>query len=354
MHSASTTLAPNGGSVDLRTANSYDFVRFCAASAVLFSHHFDLSGLPEPQVPGFGEDFGEVAVAVFFCLSGFLICRSLQKSPGWIRFVAARVLRIYPTLTVALVAGSVATLVWYRNYPNLGAHAGYVGDNLLMFVTGVTRVIPGVFADATRQDINDPLWTLPYELWCYVALALMFVFGVRRSAVCIVAATLLLTTAWAAEPLIDDFDLGPLESFELFRLGSYFMSGAMLAVLWPWIGRHAVAVGAAGLIAAFALRNLLSIDTALHSLALAAAVVGLGSSRVMAWFSRGGDASYGMYVFAWPIQQFVLLLVAPFWLSLLVAFLATAALGYATWHAYERRLMAYPKRLAERFAVRLS
>jgi len=31
-----------------------------------------------------------------------------------------------------------------------------------------------------------------------------------------------------------------------------------------------------------------------------------------------------------------------------VAFLATTALGYATWHAYERRLMAYPKRLAER------
>ena len=71
-----------------RAANSYDFVRFCAASAVLFSHHFDLSGFPEPQVPGFGEDFGEVAVEVFFCLSGFLICRSLQKSTGWTRFAA--------------------------------------------------------------------------------------------------------------------------------------------------------------------------------------------------------------------------------------------------------------------------
>ena len=302
-------------------------------------------------MPGFGEDFGEVAVEVFFCLSGFLICRSLQKSHGWLRFVAARFLRIYPTLTFALVASSVATLVWYRNYPNLGAHAGYVGDNLLMFLNGVTQVIPGVFADATRQDVNDPLWTLPYELWCYAALALMFAAGVRRSAICIVAATLLLTTAWAAAPLIDDVDLGPLESSELFRLGSYFMSGAMLAVLWPWIARHAVAIGAAGLVAALAVRNLLPIDTALHSLALAAAVVGLGSSSIMAWFSRGGDASYGMYVFAWPVQQFVLLLVAPFWLSLLVAFVATAALGYVTWHAYERRLIAYPKRLAKRLAA---
>ena len=330
------------GSVDSRAANSYDFVRFCAASAVLFSHHFDLSGFPEPQVPGFGEDFGEVAVEVFFCLSGFLICRSLQKSTGWTRFAAARFLRIFPNLACVLVVSSVVTFFWFRNYSNLSAHVGYVADNLLMFLNGVTEVIPGAFVDALRPEVNDPLWTLPYELWLYVGLALMFIFGVRWSAALIVVATLLLNTAWAAEPLIDEFDLGPLESFELFRLGSYFMSGATLAVVWPWIARHAVAIGAAGLIAVLGVRNLMSIDTLLHSLALAACVVGLGSSSVMAWFSRGGDASYGMYVFGWPVQQFVLLLVAPFWLSLLAAFLVTAALGYATWHAFEKRAMAIP------------
>ena len=165
-------------------ANSYDFVRFCAASAVLFSHHFDLSGLPEPQVPGFGEDFGEVAVEVFFCLSGFLICRSLQKIAGWIRFVAAQVPAHLSDLAFVLVASSVATLIWYRNYPNLGAHAGYVSDNLLMFVNGVTQVIPGVFTDATRQDVNDPLWTLALRALAATSLlALMFAAGVRRSAI---------------------------------------------------------------------------------------------------------------------------------------------------------------------------
>lgn len=343
MHHASIT-EPAGD----RASNSYDFVRFCAASAVLFSHHFDLSGLPEPQVRGFGEDFGEVAVEVFFCLSGFLICLSLQKSPGWKRFVAARILRIFPNLALVLVLSSAATFIWYRNHANLWPHVAYVADNLLMFVRGVTLVIPGVFTDAVNQDVNNPIWTLPYELWCYVALALMFVFGVGRSAAFIVIGTLLISTAWTAEPFIDEFDLGPLESFELFRLGSYFMSGAVLAVAWPWIGKHAVAVGAAGLIASLAVRNLLDTDTLLNSLALAAAVVGLGSSRLMAWFSKGGDASYGIYVFAWPVQQFVLLLVAPFWLSLVLAFLVTAALGYATWHAFEKRAIALPKRWAQR------
>ncbi len=342
--------APSGadGSVDSRAGNSYDFVRFCAASAVLFSHHFALSGLSEPQVPGFGEDFGEVGVEVFFCLSGFLICRSLQRSPGWARFAAARVLRIFPNLAFVLVMSSLVTFVWYRNTSNLWPHITYVADNLLMFVKGVTFVVPGVFTDALRPDVNNPLWTLPYELWCYVMLALMFVFGARWSAVLVVVSALILTTAWAAEPFIDDFDVGPLDSFEIFRLGSYFMSGAVLAVAWPWIGRHAIAIGAAGLIASLVARSLLPIDTALHSLALAACVIGLGASRAMAWFSRGGDASYGMYVFAWPVQQFVLLLVAPFWLSLTVAFLVTSAIGYATWHAFEKRLLSYPRRLTGR------
>ncbi len=250
-----------------------------------------------------------------------------------------------------LLVSSVVTFVWYRNHANLWPHVSYVADNLLLFLNGVTEAIPGVFTDALRREVNDPLWTLPYELWLYVALALMFVFGARHSPAFIVLGTLLISTAWSAEPLIDDFDLGPLESSELFRLGSYFMSGALLAVVWPWIGKHAIAIGAAGLVATLVVRNLMPIDTMLHSLALAACVVGLGSSSVMAWFSRGGDASYGMYVFAWPVQQFVLLMIAPFWLSLLVAFLVTAAIGYATWHAFEKRLMAYPRRLERRHWV---
>jgi peptidoglycan/LPS O-acetylase OafA/YrhL len=91
------------------------------------------------------------------------------------------------------------------------------------------------------------------------------------------------------------------------------------------------------------------IDTLLQSLAVAAATIGLGSSRAMAWFSKGGDASYGMYVFAWPVQQFSLLLIEPFWLSMLAAFLTTTALGYGTWHAFEKRALSYRDRFAQIF-----
>src|SRR5689334_14182006 len=93
VHAPPTSTAQSEGQSvrpDPRRLNSYDFVRFVAAGCVLFSHHFDLAGLPEPAVPGFGEDFGELGVEIFFCLSGFLICLSLRRSSDWAQFLAAR------------------------------------------------------------------------------------------------------------------------------------------------------------------------------------------------------------------------------------------------------------------------
>ncbi len=336
--------------VNQRADNSYDFVRFCAASAVLFSHHFDLAGRPEPQVPGLGWDFGEFGVAVFFCLSGFLIGRSLQRSTDWAEFAAARILRIFPNLAFVLVVTSLATLVWYRNGSHLSAHVDYVSDNLMMFVKGATLAIPGVFTDTLRAAVNEPLWTLPYELWLYVALFALVLAGARHRGAAVLLAAAGIGLAWSLSPRFGEFQIGPLESADLLRLGSCFLAGAALAVSWPLLGRRPLALGAAGL-AAIVLVNLVPDDVTVRpplvAGALAAAIIGLGQARAMSWFSRGGDASYGIYVFAWPVQQFSLLLIGSFWPSLVAAFLVTAAIGYATWHGFERRAMAHRRAVAE-------
>jgi peptidoglycan/LPS O-acetylase OafA/YrhL len=343
---ARQNIAVAAGAPVSRGENSYDFVRFCAASFVLFSHHFDLAGLPEPQVPSLGEDFGELGVEIFFCLSGFLIFRSLQTNPDWAHFLAARILRIFPNLAFVLAVTSAMTLVWYGNYGQLWPHAEYVIGNLLMFVQGVTLTIPGIFTDTVRAAVNEPLWTLPYELWCYTLLFLLVVVAGRGRPFIVIASALLVGIAWAVTSTGADSEVGRFNAFDFFRLASYFFSGAALAVFWPYLKKQALAIGAAGLIGVVLVRNLVPVDTVLVSLALAAAVIGFGNSKAMAWFSKGGDASYGMYVFAWPVQQFCQLLIGSFWLSLLVAFLITAAIGYGTWHGFEKRAMAYRGRLA--------
>ena len=333
--------------MDPRARNSYDFVRFVAAAAVLFSHHFALSLLPEPAVPIYGEDFGKLAVEVFFCLSGFLICRSLQKSTDWAQFVSARFLRIVPNLTFSLIAASLATLLWYRNYDHIGKHIKFVVGNLLMFFRGVTFTIPGVFEDEKLPAVNGPLWSLPSELWLYVLLFVFFIVGGRKSGILIFIGAVSLSILWYLTPPSGGFRFGPFDTFQLARLGSFFLSGSMLAVCWPYLEKYAVAIGAVALLVILFMGNLLPAATIFRSLTIAAIVIGLGSSKAMAWFSRGGDASYGMYIFAWPLQQFSILLIDSFWLSMLTAFLATVALGYATWHAFEKRAMSHRKRFAE-------
>lgn len=323
--------------------NSYDFVRFWAAAMVIFSHQFDLVGFPEPQVPLYGEDFGQLAVAIFFCLSGFLIAQSLKKDNDVARFLAARCLRIFPNLAFVLVVTSGVALVAYGNTANLWQHVAYVFRNMTMFVGGTVFVVPGVLADAVRQSLNDPIWTLPYELWAYLILFAACLPGPRWSRYGI----LLLGIGFAilrAAPA-DDLLIGPLESGDLINLGSYFFAGAMLSLLWRSCERHGVALGLAGLVAlVIVLWNEL---TVLQPIALAVAIVGLGSSRAMGWFARGGDASYGMYVFGWPVQQLSLALVGSFWWSFALAFGLTVAIGYATWHGFERRALTHRDRMAD-------
>ena len=162
----------------------------------------------------------------------------------------------------------------------------------------------------------------------------------------IIASAVAISIAWTATSTGSEPEVGRFNASDFFRLAAYFFSGAALAVFWPYLRKHALAIGAAGLVGIVLVRNLVPVDTILVSLALTVAVIGLGSSKAMAWFAKGGDASYGMYVFAWPVQQFCHLLIGSFALSLMVAFAITVAIGYATWHGFEKRAMARRGQLA--------
>jgi len=276
-----------------------------------------------------------------------------MKSIDWADFLSARFLRIFPNLAFSLTATSLATLFWYHNYSHLWKHIKFIVGNLLMFFRGVTYIIPGVFQDAKASPtINGSLWSLPFELWLYIFLLLFFILGRRHSGLVVMFSTLVASVVWAALSAFDSKVVSPFDSYPIWRLGSFFFSGSWVAISWQYIEKHAVFVGAAALLPLILLRNLVPIETLFHPLALATVVIGLGSSKSMAWFSRGGDASYGMYIFAWPIQQFALLLIDSFWLSMLAAFIATTVLGYGTWHTFEKRAMSMRKLLGNRLRGR--
>ncbi len=324
-------------------SNSYDFVRFIAAMMVLYSHHFPLAGFQEPLVPFYSERFGELAVYIFFSMSGFLIYRSLDKNNDWWRFFSARFLRVMPNLTAALVLTSAVTLVYFQNYANIGHHVTYVLRNMFLVIFGATYQLPGVFDFMAMPALNGPLWSLQYELHLYFILFLIVTFAGRYRIWVFALALPLLVYPWITET---HRYLAGVDIFEYSRLGQMFLSGALLGYLWKYWQSYAVPIGIAAVVAGLAINAILPFNSFLDAIAVAAATIGLGSSRIMSWFSRGGDGSYGMYIYAWPIQQFAIMYIGNFWLSMFVAAITTIAVGYTTWHLFEKRCMRHVDLLA--------
>jgi peptidoglycan/LPS O-acetylase OafA/YrhL len=286
--------------------NSFDIARFLAASGVIFSHHFPISGYVEPEFLGF--TLGSVSVYVFFLMSGYLICNSVINNSDFSRFLAARLLRIIPNLTFVLI-----TLVTYGNYANILLHLRYILQNEVMLVRGGPLYdITGVFADRPELAINGSLWTLPYEVWCYFILYLT-VANAKKILPPILAIWICVCGALALfihGPMVPGTRIG-LNNFG--ELGTLFFLGALFAarrMKLPFL-----------------------------------------SSPRMAWFSKWGDPSYGMYIFAWPVQQYCAILVKNFWLSMLLALILTTLIGYTTWHVFERKFLLRVDFLASRIKI---
>jgi peptidoglycan/LPS O-acetylase OafA/YrhL len=69
---------------------------------------------------------------------------------------------------------------------------------------------------------------------------------------------------------------------------------------------------------------------------------GTYTTPVVRRVSRFGDPSYGLYIWAFPVQQSVVAVFGPLPLAvnLLLVVPITAALAYASWHLIERRALA--------------
>lgn len=148
-----------------------------------------------------------------------------------------------------------------------------------MMFRGVRYEIHGVFDDVMSSAINGPLWSLPYELWLYVLLFVLFVIGQRYYKLLVIARALGASIGWGLVPLTGSVSIGPLENDLFFRLGSFFLSGAVIGICWPYLRAKATLFGVLCLIILFIVRRLVPFENFLHSAVLAGAVVLLGASR---------------------------------------------------------------------------
>jgi peptidoglycan/LPS O-acetylase OafA/YrhL len=318
----------------LQNNNHFDLARFAAATLVLFSHSFALSnqaGYVEPlaYVSGNRLDCGSVAVAVFFAMSGFLITGSWLRKGVLVDYLSARVLRIMPGLALALLLsiamGAVLT-VTPQLYPQ--SALSYFIKNFFMYKG--QGELAGVFQNNLYNPVvNGSLWTLRHEFTCYLIVAALGMAGLLRYW------TVLLI--WAGATVCAVFNLGGIHYLqEFFPLLAWFMAGALVYFVRE---RRLSAAAWAGMASLVVVMAYLKLDLRYVSPALAFALIRLIYQQgPLTRFGKYGDFSYGMYIFAFPIQQLVssLSLEKIWWQNFLLSFPLTLVLAILSWHFLER------------------
>ena len=334
-------VAPAAAAVrNVSHGNNFNLVRLAAAWLVLFGHGFQFLGLPEPRFLS-SWPLGVLGVYVFFAISGFLVTQSWQSDPHLLRFLARRALRIFPGLIVcvlgcALVLGPLVSSEPLAAYFS-GGHVTHFLYNIVLYPV---FYLPGVFADnRVAHAVNGSLWSLPLEFLCYVVLVAT-VWWVRRARtyLLVCGGWLVATFAWAlpAEEMVVVYG-SDLRQF--FLCGSFFWVGSAIARLgWQ---RHLTLTWVV-----LALVGLMCLARYPELLALAARVLlpvavigfGLAVSPLISRLTQHHDYSYGIYIYAFPVQQTVVWLwpdmaVTPY---MLLCTLITLALAVASWRWIEQ------------------
>ncbi|MFT4193374.1 acyltransferase family protein [Ottowia sp.] len=323
-----------------RPRNEFDTLRICAAVAVIFSHHFALTGTPAPAWLNFGM-VGGVAVMAFFTISGYLVMQSWLREPRLARFLWKRWLRVWPGVLVAvatniLLFGLPFTALPAADFLRHPQTLDYV-RNLLLYEAFVD--LPGTFlGNPYPQVMNGPLWTIPMESLCYAVLAAAGALGGLRSrrvasALCAAYLAFFLTQRNA--------DLTG-EMHHWYEYSAYFAHGALIALHRDSFHAHArrwvlaLLPVAAVLFLALGLRH-----TA--GLLLPPLLIHLGSRHApaLAPLHRWGDPSYGVYLFGFPMAQMVQASWPglPFAASLALTIALALAAGCASWHGVESRAL---------------
>jgi peptidoglycan/LPS O-acetylase OafA/YrhL len=295
--------------------SGFDYLRITLAFSVLASHSivcsYGLTGensarASELWLPVWWPLIRSITPS-FFALSGFLIAGSLERNtlPA---FLALRGLRIFPALAVeivlsAIVIGTITTTLplsayfadplFYRYFLNL------IGD--------VHFYLPGVFNDLPLPDyVNVQLWTIPYEMRCYLIIAALFTVvrypriyfvGVFSS----VAALTLWTVKTHALPPVRELPAG-----EGTMLVFSFLFGVALYLLRSFIPYNRLLFGGTLVLSWLLLQRSGTIYLATLPISYVTVFMGLQRPR-RTIIIRSADYSYGVYLYGFPIQQLVAL-----------------------------------------------
>lgn len=326
--------------------NALTLWRLILAVGVVFWHSWPLTGREMTLEPA-ARLLSDMFADGFFVISGFLITAAWIRRPHLKEYWASRVLRIFPGLwvclvVIAFVAAPIAAKIENTSV-SLSSELGYVLNNALLNVAYIG--IDGTPTGVPYPGIwNGSIWTLFFVLLCDVMVSVLGFLGLlkRRWTIPILFVAAL---CWAA--YVSYQPTGQSMVQMLARFSVVFLAGAMfyqyqnkVPARWSLVALCAAIVVASGFTQNYRL---------IGALPLAYAVIVSGALVRRARLRN--DLSYGVYIYAFPVQQ----LLATFGLAPLNPFLffgistvAVMPVAAASWFLVEKRATAWKNRIFQK------
>lgn len=328
-----------------RRSDNYLPLRHLAALMVIYGHSYALtrhapgeSDVFAKLMPGFYA--GNLAVYLFFAISGYLVTLSLLRHPGIWRYVRNRLLRVYPAYFVCLLVcvfaiGLAFTTLSAGEYLGAEGTWRYLARNLQPVTLAWT--LPGVFESNPYPNVvNGTLWSLGLEVRWYFYLGLLAALTIvrRRWAFTLVALAVVGYGGW-------EWWIGKPDVSEYRALSQTYLIAALCA---QWRDRIPASHWA---MAGFALLAAASHGTRWFGPAAVLAAIYFtfwAAYRLPAMRWPGGnDYSYGLFLYGFPVQQSLLALMPGLSPLQLLSISAACALLFAvlSWHLIERPALRY-------------
>lgn len=284
-------------------------------------------------------------------ISGYLITKSFIQTKGFKYYFVKRILRIFPGYLICflicdfLIAPFVGSDKVHLSFKFL---TSIIGD--IIFLRGPS--VAGAFHGLHHAALDGSMWTIPYEFKCYIATALLGLIGLYRAPLrlfllCAVLALIFLDVAGAignphavALPLIGSLwsIIGHPSAY--VRFAALYSTGAIY-----YLFHNRVSFNNLGAAVSFAL-----LIPMLFSHSFAEAAFAVFGGYLIFWFAlkvnvlrisrlvNKGDISYGLYLYAFPVQNLVIWKYRDInpWLLCFIALVCAGSLAYGSWMLVEK------------------
>ena len=329
-------------------SSNVNICRFIAALLVIICHAYPLTQNNNDYLYRYTNgqcNWGGMAIVVLFFFSGLYVTKSMMRHPGVGEYIKARCIRIFPplVLTVLLctfVLGPIVTTLSAGEYFTTPSTYLYLLNGIMLPVHN----LPGVFANSVyAATVNGPLWTMPIEFACYIALIIFYKiyekFG-KKNWILAAIAVVIGVGCVALYFFVTNYMPGATILISAIRPSIAFFVGVAhyifkdRIVLDYRLGLLAIVlVALAGMTPFFSAALVLLLPYGVISLALGTKQICKGVKLF--------DLSYEMYLVGWPIQQ-VLICVLHWtstpWINFLVTIPLDLAISWVIFQISEKPL----------------